>query len=236
MNYLKIYENLIQKAKSRIIKGYKEKHHILPKCLGGKDDKDNLVDLTPEEHFIAHLLLTKIYPDNSALVHAAVMMTVNGKNHVRNNKFYGWLRRKHSDSISRNQSGEGNSQFGEYWIYNIITGEVLRTTSKDIPEGWIRGKTGYSKCEICNKSTGSKQRRFCTNHKPKSIPPKSTMAKGSPTALKLSAYCKSRTREQHPQYGKRWVNNGSEQRMIPKDQVTTFLDIGWIRGKLRQLN
>jgi hypothetical protein len=45
----------------------------LPKCLGGKDDVDNLVKLTPEEHFVDHQLLTKIYPNNSKLAYVAHM-------------------------------------------------------------------------------------------------------------------------------------------------------------------
>jgi hypothetical protein len=236
MNYTTIYNNLIQKAVSRLLDGYKERHHIVPRCLGGQDTKDNLVDLTPEEHYIAHLLLTKIYPDNNSLIHAAIMMTVNGKNHYRKNKLYGWLRRKHAVAVSKNQSGEGNSQFGRYWIYNLTTGEVLRTTSKDIPAGWIRGKTGFTKCEVCGENSGSKQRRFCLRHRPKKISPKTTMSKGSPAALKLAAYCKARTKEEHPQYGKRWINDGTTQKMIPKDQVDVFLGNGWIRGKIPRLS
>lgn len=39
---------------------YTERHHIIPKCLGGTDDESNLVDLSAKQHFIAHLLLTKM--------------------------------------------------------------------------------------------------------------------------------------------------------------------------------
>jgi hypothetical protein len=236
MNYTTIYNNLIQRAASRLLDGYKERHHIIPRCLGGNDTKENLVDLTPEEHYIAHLLLIKIYPNNNSLIHAAVMMTVKGKDQVRNNKLYGWVRRKHSLAISKNQSSKGNSQFGKYWICNVSTNEVVRTTSKEVPAGWIRGKTGFTTCEVCGKNSGSKQRRFCSEHRPKSIAPKTTMSKGSPTALKLSAYCKARTKEEHPQYGLRWVNNGTINKMIPKDQVNTFLGDGWIKGKLSRLS
>lgn len=236
MNYTTIYNNLIQRAVNRSLDGYRESHHIIPKCLGGNDTKENLVDLTPEEHYIAHLLLMKIYPENNSLIHAAVMMTVKGKDQVRNNKLHGWLRRKHSLAISINQSGKGNSQFGKYWICNVSTNEVVRTTSKEIPMGWIRGKTGFTTCEVCGNNSGSKQRRFCSEHRPKSIAPKTTMSKGSPTALKLSAYCKARTKEQHPQYGLRWMNDGATNKMIPKGQVNTFLDNGWIKGKLPRLS
>lgn len=38
---------------------YTEKHHIIPKSLGGRYTKANLVRLTPKEHYICHHLLTK---------------------------------------------------------------------------------------------------------------------------------------------------------------------------------
>ncbi len=77
MNYSKIYNDLIFKAKSRILSGYKERHHIIPKCLGGSNDKSNLVELTAREHFIAHKLLCKIYPTNNKL-HYALWAMING--------------------------------------------------------------------------------------------------------------------------------------------------------------
>lgn len=70
MNYKKAYLELVmsrQLLKRRKVKGdYHEKHHILPKCLGGTNDKENLVLLTFREHYIAHLLLTKCYEDINA--------------------------------------------------------------------------------------------------------------------------------------------------------------------------
>lgn len=96
MNYRKHYNKLIKRAKSRILEGYVEKHHIVPKCLGGHDDLSNLVALTPEEHFLAHLLLVKMYPNEPKLVYAARMMTISNGIHKRSNKYYGWLKRKYS--------------------------------------------------------------------------------------------------------------------------------------------
>ena len=60
MNYEKIYNQIIERAKSRNLDGYSEKHHIIPKCMGGGNNKGNLVNLTAKEHFICHLLLTKM--------------------------------------------------------------------------------------------------------------------------------------------------------------------------------
>ena len=62
MNYEQIYNQLINRAKTRILNGYKERHHIVPKCIGGTNTLDNLVLLTAREHFIAHKLLCEIYP------------------------------------------------------------------------------------------------------------------------------------------------------------------------------
>jgi len=57
--YKKWHDNIITNAQSRVLKGYKEIHHILPKSLGGSNDKSNLVELTAREHFLVHLLLCK---------------------------------------------------------------------------------------------------------------------------------------------------------------------------------
>lgn len=47
---------------------YHERHHILPRCLNGTDDEDNLIDLTSKEHFQAHKLLLEENPDNVSLM------------------------------------------------------------------------------------------------------------------------------------------------------------------------
>jgi len=57
--YKSWYNSIIQKANNRTISTYKEKHHILPRCLDGKDNQENLVELTAREHFIVHMLLCK---------------------------------------------------------------------------------------------------------------------------------------------------------------------------------
>jgi hypothetical protein len=100
MDYQKIYNNLINREITRT--GYVEKHHILPRCLGGLDNKENLIKLYPEEHYLAHLLLCKIYPGNQKLLYAAMNMTTGSmiNNGKRNNKAYGWLRRQYSESMS----------------------------------------------------------------------------------------------------------------------------------------
>ena len=97
MNYQKIYDNIVRRGQNRILEGYSEKHHIVPRCLGGTDEVTNLVSLTPEEHYLCHLLLVKIHPNNIRLVKAAMFMVSANKDQQRNNKVYGWLKRQYSD-------------------------------------------------------------------------------------------------------------------------------------------
>lgn len=148
MDYKKIYNTLISRSKNRILEGYQEKHHIIPRCMGGKDDTDNLVNLTPEEHYLAHQLLVKIYPNNDSLVYAASMMIPKRPS----NKMYGWLRRRLSTAKSKEQSESGNNQFGKSWYHNNVTKERKVFLPNDIPDGWVKGRsfTETRVCGICN--------------------------------------------------------------------------------------
>lgn len=83
MNYQRIYNQIIERAKIRKLACYKERHHIIPKCLGGLDDKENLVELTAREHFICHRLLVLIHPNESKLKYALWMMNTKSGNQQR---------------------------------------------------------------------------------------------------------------------------------------------------------
>jgi hypothetical protein len=67
MNYKKIYERIIENAKNRTVLGYSEKHHIIPKCMGGDNKKTNIVRLTAKEHYVCHKILCEIYPNENKL-------------------------------------------------------------------------------------------------------------------------------------------------------------------------
>jgi hypothetical protein len=110
MDYQAIYNRLIERSKNRSLDPPFEKHHIIPKCLGGSNKKDNIAKLTPEEHYLAHELLVKIYPDDRRMIFAAHRMT-NGI--YRTNKLYGWIRRKHSVAMKELMSGENNPNRGK---------------------------------------------------------------------------------------------------------------------------
>ena len=105
MNYKMHYNKLVVRAQQRIITGYYERHHIIPKCMGGSDTEDNLIYLTAEEHYVAHQLLIKIYPENHKLIYAANMMCVSDNNQKRNNKEYSWLKQRRSKLMAEKMQG-----------------------------------------------------------------------------------------------------------------------------------
>lgn len=106
--YTTWYYNIINRAKQRIsLDGYKENHHIIPRSLGGSDSKDNLVSLTAREHFICHLLLTKMLGSisNEKLVYAAWLMANQENNQQTrykvNSRIYQMLRQQFANRHSK---------------------------------------------------------------------------------------------------------------------------------------
>ena len=68
-HYLAKYEKFISsiKQKGKRSLAYSEFHHVVPRCIGGTDSLENLIELTAREHFVAHWLLWKTYDKNVKL-------------------------------------------------------------------------------------------------------------------------------------------------------------------------
>jgi hypothetical protein len=85
--YTKIYFLIIANSKIRVADGYTEKHHIVPKAMGGSNSKDNIVTLTAREHFICHWLLTKMVfgEHKRSMLYALQIMRKSNRRHLRYN-------------------------------------------------------------------------------------------------------------------------------------------------------
>jgi len=118
--YKKWYNNIIAKGLEPRA-GYTERHHILPKSLGGSDEPSNLVELTAREHFICHWLLTKIYnegEDHWKMLNALRMMRAENSKHKRYDtkitaRVYENLKEEYSALQSVKHTGKGNGFFGK---------------------------------------------------------------------------------------------------------------------------
>lgn len=158
MNYEKLYQLIINYRLQNPVTGYTETHHILPRSLGGSDEKSNLVALTAREHFVCHYLLTKIYKYNSyewhKMNHAFIIMKSMNNKQQRyfNSRLYDSARKNFSKVMSCSQTGPHNSQHGTFWICNLLTQENKKVSKgSKVPEGWTLGRNKEKRiCGICN--------------------------------------------------------------------------------------
>ena len=134
--YTNWYNSLINKAKDRTITGYTEKHHIIPSALGGTNEKDNIVKLTPREHFICHLLLTKMTTGNDRYkMNFALHMLSNAKNigegrYIPNGRMYDLARRLYKEALDNYWTDEKRKEHADK-IRPTVIGRKLKETSKE---------------------------------------------------------------------------------------------------------
>lgn len=155
MDYTKIYNQLVVKAKNRgTVEGYKEVHHIVPKCLGGSDANHNKIELTAKEHFIAHLLLTEIYPRSSKLKYAlwmmATMETGNQERYRVSSNLYRLIKESISTKTEEHKNGISEGLKRAY-------AEGRRKTRKGtkMPK-WVGKKISASKKGMVSTNKGKK--------------------------------------------------------------------------------
>ena len=78
--YLSIIDNARRKTRKKSRENYFESHHIIPKCLGGKNNKENRVLLTAKEHYIVHCLLVKMYEKVCPKIYAKMVYSLHSFN------------------------------------------------------------------------------------------------------------------------------------------------------------
>jgi hypothetical protein len=136
------YFNIINRAQQREIIGYFEKHHIIPKSLGGSNQKSNLVKLTAREHLICHLLLTKMTSGtaNHKMVRAMFLMSTRG---TINSRLYESLRKTYSLNRKLEQTGEKNHFYGKSHTKESI--DKMKTSIQDSLTKERRAKIKYAR-------------------------------------------------------------------------------------------
>ena len=110
---------------------YKERHHIIPRCLGGTNDKDNLIDLLAKEHFIAHKLLAEENPTNKSLTYAWWnMCQINGRDYqdryIPTAEEYEEARIAVASVLSEARKGDKNPMFGKQVSFSEEHKQKLR--------------------------------------------------------------------------------------------------------------
>ena len=139
MNYNEFINNILEiRGRFNCGENYHECHHIIPRCMGGTDDKENLIDLFAREHFIAHKLLAQENPDNEKLVYAWWMMTnfenPNHEYYEPTPEEYEEARICFAETHSERMKGDGNPRFG------IETSDETRNKIREALVGKYKGE------------------------------------------------------------------------------------------------
>jgi hypothetical protein len=81
MTYEEFINNILN-TRGRFACGdkYHERHHVVPRCMNGSDDENNLIELFAKEHYEAHRLLALENPENEKLVFAWWIMSAKSNN------------------------------------------------------------------------------------------------------------------------------------------------------------
>jgi hypothetical protein len=134
--YYNWYYNIVNRAKSRCLdEEYKEKHHIIPKSLGGDNSSTNIVALTAREHFICHWLLIKITKGSSKRKMAYAIRRMMSGNKYQNRNFnskkYENLRKKiNKISYGRKHTAEDKQKISKALTGRTFTEEHKNNLSK----------------------------------------------------------------------------------------------------------
>ena len=150
--YTKWYNSIISNAKSRVINGYTEKHHIIPKSFGGSNKKENLVSLTAREHFICHLLLTKMTlgKQQQQMIHSVHFLMTNNKIHSRT---YEMVKRMKSELLISNNPMKDP-------IIAKRLGDSIRGDNHHMKRPECRARAIELNSGINNPNFGKKQKRI----------------------------------------------------------------------------
>lgn len=144
--YTKWYDNIIKKSMlCETLNGYTEKHHIIPKSLDGGNEKSNIAVLTAREHFVCHILLTKMTEgkNKAKMIYAAMMMSLmENKNQKRyiNARLYETVRKEHSKMIK----GKNSPSYGKKHSEESNRARSEKLKGRKLPPQSVRHRLNIS--------------------------------------------------------------------------------------------
>lgn len=168
MNYQKIYDSIIHSARNKKFQGYTESHHIIPVCMGGSNNKENLVELSARQHFICHWLLFKIHK-TAKLAYAWNAMCMNFSKKRYSSKSFSYAREEWAKRIAIANVGKTVSPESKQKMALAKIGKPSWNAGISAP--WkTKNRVAYEKtpklCLFCKNPIRYKQRnirKYCSN-------------------------------------------------------------------------
>jgi hypothetical protein len=207
--YTKCYYNIIHRAQSRTLDSsiYVEKHHIIPRSLGGGNDNTNLIRLTGREHFICHLLLPKMTSgtDRKKMIYAIWMMC---RAHRNRRSIYKVTARTYNSIKEVMRNNRTADDFTPEWKAKI-------SVAKKGGKTWNKGRAVPEEQKARQSATRkSKNGILGFNTRPSCRPEKAKAISDSLT-------------------GKKWIYNPNtfvDRKYLDPDKCLPYLALGWIFG------
>lgn len=118
--YIKLINRCSSMTEEELSNVYTERHHIVPKCMGGENNDENLVKMPVRYHIMAHIILVEVYPDIPGLRYAIIRFLNGEHGHVQSNRkmtiekhFSTRLIAKLREDSLKNISGENHPSYGK---------------------------------------------------------------------------------------------------------------------------
>jgi len=225
MNYQRVYDQIIDRAqKEKREKGrevYYERHHTVPKCLGGGNEKENLTLLTAREHFICHWLLCRIYPENYKIGYAFWFMSK--QNTPTQQRDYIVSSRTYAEAVSNvrftqeHKDRIGKARLGKKILMHPTTKEIRYVLQEEL-QSWIdlgwENTNGNRKRIVC-------ECKHCGGGVTRPV-----------SQLRSVVFCSRKCYLQHGgvSRGEVHIYQNNNQKFIPKQNLQEYLDSGWQVG------
>ncbi|MDR3503023.1 MAG: hypothetical protein P4L79_10630 [Legionella sp.] len=235
--YLKIILNAKEqnRVKTKISQEnyiYFESHHILPKSLYPeyKNQSDfpwNYVLLTGREHYICHLLLTKIFTGKfkSSMCWAFHILTY-GKHKIYRSKSYELCRKIHSKNVSETHTGK--------IVSSTTVGKFKRT--QETLERMSKSKQGKYEGEN-NPNYNNRWSQEQKEHLGK-VRRELGLAKGEKNCNSNPIVKEKKrirfTGSGNNQFGKSWIVKENQEKCVPKEDLDSWFSNGWLKGRSKK--
>lgn len=263
MQIFNSYDELIQHARSELrYKGdgtYYELHHIVPRCLGGTDEKTNLVFLTLHEHVQAHYLLALENKDNSDIYQKMIsscIYIIHPKNYKAKNReeaIKSFLADQEMVTYYENIKIEWNTfrkehqgdiwHFEHFWI-QLNNQKPVGVAEKRLKTELTKGAIQIKDCPICHKPNSREDWCCCAEHheqfekERKQLQSKANSEKAKNTwkgdnterCKKISEANKAALK------GKHWMNKDGVSKQFAPEDIDKALQEGWKKGRIMPNN
>lgn len=184
MDYARIYRAFIADRLRSETPAVFEKHHIIPRSLGGGDGAENIIKLSPEDHFFAHLLLAKAH---GGMLWVPVVMWLGGDRRSwagkRSRLAYGWAARTAKKAVS----GSGAHQYDKtIYVLEHKSGATFSGTQAEMFERLGISRPGANL--LVKRKLPSMDGWFFPDQKPKFIGRGSRKGADHPMAVKTKIH------------------------------------------------